>query len=170
MTQTKELVELDWSSLFKMQNKLDRYIETNHNLANKDLFSEKCLALLVELGELANETRCFKFWSKKPSSARTTILEEYVDGVHFIMSLGIDQGFKFESQPLLKSGDPLTEIFLNVFEACILLKQQPSQQNYEHLFLNYLQLGIEMDITEMEIKEAYKSKNKVNYNRQDEGY
>ncbi len=56
---------MEWDTLFKMQKELDSYIESNHNLANHDLFDDKYLALLVEIGELANETRCFKFWSNK---------------------------------------------------------------------------------------------------------
>lgn len=160
---------MDWSSLFKMQDKLDRYIESNHDLTS-DLFHEKSLALLVELGELANETRCFKFWSTKPSSSRETVLEEYVDGVHFIMSLGIDQGLSFNSKPLTKSEQQLTEVFLNVFEACTVFINNPTQKSYENLFNNYLQLGIQMDIDEEEIRKAYISKNEVNYIRQDKGY
>lgn len=56
---------LDWGILFSKQEKLDQYIIENHQLHDQDLFEEKMLALLVELGELANETRCFKFWSEK---------------------------------------------------------------------------------------------------------
>lgn len=160
---------MDWSSLFKMQDKLDRYIESNHELKS-DLFQEKCLALLVELGELANETRCFKFWSTKPSSSRATVLEEYVDGVHFIMSLGIDKGFTYESKPLIKVEHTLTEAFLNVFEACTAFKNNPTPNSYENLFNSYLQLGTQMNIEEEEIKRAYISKNEVNYIRQDKGY
>lgn len=80
-------------TLFKMQKALDSHIESQHGLQNEDLFERKVLALLVEIGELANETRCFKFWSVKPSSERNVILEEFVDGVHFILSLGIECGY-----------------------------------------------------------------------------
>src|SRR5688500_20051556 len=55
-----------------------------------DVFREKCLALLVELGELANETRCFKFRSKKPRNDDSVLLEEYVDNRHFRLSLGLE--------------------------------------------------------------------------------
>ncbi|HAQ08050.1 MAG TPA: dUTPase, partial [Bacillus bacterium] len=79
--------------LFRMQKELDRHIELQHGLVEEDLFDRKILALLVELGELANETRCFKFWSLKPSSEKQVILEEFVDGIHFILSLGIECGF-----------------------------------------------------------------------------
>src|SRR5690554_6230630 len=79
--------------LFKMQHDLDQYILTEHGLQEEDLVDEKMLALFVEVGELANETRCFKFWSNKSASARAHILEEFVDGVHFILSIGLDLGY-----------------------------------------------------------------------------
>ncbi len=86
---------MDWNQLLNMQNELDRHIESEHGLQNADLVDKKILALLVELGELANETRCFKFWSKKAPSEQEVILEEYVDGIHFILSLGIEIGIQF---------------------------------------------------------------------------
>src|SRR3954453_14525850 len=80
--------------LFKMQDALDRHIEEKHGLENTNLIEKKILALLVEVGELANETRCFKFWSLKGPSEREIILAEYVDGIHFILSLANDYGFQ----------------------------------------------------------------------------
>src|SRR5699024_5876901 len=98
LTIVKEVIKFDWTKLFNMQAKLDQYIAENHNLTKKDnLVSKRYLALLVELGELANETRCFKFWSTKAPSHNDVILEEYVDGVHFILSLVLDLDFRFLS-------------------------------------------------------------------------
>ena len=51
---------MEFNQLFEMQRELDRFIEETQNV-EKDVFKEKGLALLVELAELANETRCFKF-------------------------------------------------------------------------------------------------------------
>ena len=33
-----------------------------------DFFKKNCIELLVELGEFANETKCFKYWSEKESN------------------------------------------------------------------------------------------------------
>ena len=80
------------TQLYKMQFELDSFISNNRQ-EGTDVFKEKGLALLVELAELANETRCFKFWSMKGPSEIAIILEEYVDSIHFILSLGIEKGF-----------------------------------------------------------------------------
>ena len=86
---------MKWDTLFTKQQELDKYIAENHDLKHKDVFEEKFLALLVELGELANETRCFKFWSKKAPSEKQIILEEYVDNIHFLLSIGLEKGYTF---------------------------------------------------------------------------
>ena len=59
----------------------------NTSLEDKDLEENKILALLVEISELANETRCFKHWSKKGPSEESVLLEEYVDSLHFFLSI-----------------------------------------------------------------------------------
>ncbi|HLR52292.1 MAG TPA: dUTP diphosphatase [Candidatus Avamphibacillus sp.] len=161
---------MDWSSLFIMQKNLDQYIEDNHDLTAADLFQEKCLALLVELGELANETRCFKFWSKKSSSPKEKILEEYVDGIHFIMSLGLEKGFEYKTKSISNLNYNLTEQFTVVFESCLTFKNNPSQKTYASLFNAYLQLGQLLEISEEELQQAYTKKNEKNYERQNEGY
>ena len=64
-------------SMFTMQAKLDCKIMESHNLGETDeIIRAKVLALYVELGELANETRCFKYWSLKPPSSKAAMLEE----------------------------------------------------------------------------------------------
>src|SRR5699024_11074132 len=101
----------------------DKYIEENNDLANTDIFEAKYLALLVELGELANETRCFKFWSKKPGSDRAVILEEFVDNLHFILLLGIEKEYLFECMGLENFTLKQTEQFMYTFSTCVHLMQ-----------------------------------------------
>lgn len=161
---------MDWKALYSMQEQLDKYIEEKHDLLDKDVFQEKYLALLVELGELANETRCFKFWSTKPRNEKSVILEEYVDGTHFILSLGIEKGYQYDGRELELTLLNETEQFNNVFEACTVFNQDPTKANYVRLFENYLQLGELLGFTEADIQDAYLKKNEVNYVRQDQGY
>lgn len=46
------------------QKNLDANVLKTHKLHDEDLYTKKKIALLVELGELANELRFFKYWSK----------------------------------------------------------------------------------------------------------
>ncbi len=161
---------MNWQTLFTMQKELDTYILAQHDLKNENVFDKKVLALLVEVGELANETRCFKYWSLKPASGKDVIAEEYVDGIHFILSLGIDLGiYDFRGNDSPCDGE-LTTLFHDVFQDIHLLRDKRSQEAYFQLFNTYLILGRKLGFTEEDIKEAYLEKNKVNYQRQNQGY
>ncbi len=163
---------MNTQTLFKMQKALDRHIETQHNLEQEDLFDRKVLALLVEIGELANETRCFKFWSVKPASEIDIILEEFVDGVHFILSLGIECGFEdLEKIPQSKSDElDATNQFLAIYEHVQKFRMSRNKEDYMQLFQSYLKLAQLLGLTEDQIEQAYIQKNEVNYYRQRKGY
>ena len=84
---------MNLQKLFELQRKLDEHIEQQHQRQEgEDRLGKKILALLVEIGELANETRCFKFWSNKGPSDKNVILEEAADVLHFLLSIGNDIG------------------------------------------------------------------------------
>lgn len=154
-----------------MQKKLDQYIEKKHQLENVDLFGKKILALFVEVGELANETRCFKFWSNKSRNNNDIILEEYVDGLHFILSLGLEKGYRYTSRNLSElTRAAETEQFNIVFESCINFYKNVSKETYEQLFMNFLLLGEVLGFSESDIQVAYYKKNEINFERQNKGY
>lgn len=161
-----------FEKLFEMQASLDRYIEQNHQLQNEDLFDRKVLALLVEIGELANETRSFKFWSIKPSSEKKIILEEFVDGIHFILTLGLECGF--QHQPLkLEETSPkenINELFLETYQAVSTFRKSKSYEHYLQIIEYYLQLAALLGITYEEMEQAYIEKNEINFMRQRSSY
>jgi dimeric dUTPase (all-alpha-NTP-PPase superfamily) len=161
--------------MFEMQKGLDQHIEDQHQLAHTDLFDRKILALLVELGELANETRCFKFWSVKAPSQRNIILEEFVDGIHFILSLGIECGFETKVefvQPPNQLGSLITqtEQFLLIYRRISNFQATRSLEDYQELINEFLKLAAILDFSQQEIEQAYIDKNEVNYERQQQGY
>ncbi|WP_085523154.1 dUTP diphosphatase [Tuberibacillus sp. Marseille-P3662] len=159
--------------LFQMQKELDQSIVHQHQLSGQDLSQDKFLALLVELGELANETRCFKFWSLKGPSDHETILMEYVDGFHFLLSLGLDFGFDMPAE-LVTSEQPSpksqTAAFLQVYAAVDQLKNDVNFLHYQQLFAAYLALGDSLTFSFADIEKAYYKKNNINHQRQEQGY
>lgn len=158
--------------LFEMQEQLDQRIEIEHGLEEESLIERKVLALLVELGELANETRCFKFWSKKPSSTKDVVLEEYVDGIHFILSLGIEMNLQKETVNLdfSVSEGGLVPAFMKVYANIHSFSEIPSKYTYESLLSSYLKLGKSLHFSFEEIERAYFKKNTINHERQNKGY
>lgn len=161
---------MNWDKLFTMQGKLDEYICANHQLENKNLFNEKFLALLVELGELANETRCFKFWSTQGSSDRQIVLEEYVDNIHFLLSLGIEKEYEFSKITIEPTTENKTNQFNQVFRSAIHFYECQTEESYMKMIESYLQLANLLGFTECDIFNAYIEKSEVNYERQQSGY
>ena len=74
--------KINLEKLYKLQAELDDEIARNHNVSYASTHEKRLLALTVELGELANETRCFKYWSLKPASPKEIVMDEYADGIH----------------------------------------------------------------------------------------
>lgn len=158
--------------LFQMQKALDGHIEEKHHLLEEDLFNRKILALLVEIGELANETRSFKFWSVKPSSEKEVILEEFVDGIHFILSLGIECGFHETPFKLNEKSSHLnvTDQFLAIYDRISVFQRSKGLKDFITIFEAYIQLAELLGITNEEMVQAYIKKNEVNYLRQQNNY
>lgn len=162
---------MDLNRLFSMQKELDLRIAGEHGLHNEDLFERKVLALLVEVGELANETRCFKYWSKKGASPKEVILEEYVDGLHFILSLGIEKGYENVSLEHQEQEQVnATTAFLTIYSCALAYKNDPTLNNYKQLILEFLLLGRGLGYSYKEVEDAYVKKNSVNHERQNSGY
>ena len=156
--------------LFQMQNALDKRIEMEHHLEGIPLLHKKILSLQVELGELANETRCFKFWSTKEPSSKDIILEEYVDCLHFILSIGIEKDFQDITLNAKHITCDLSEQFLNLYTTITNFVTLSSVNNYLNVFQEFLSLGENLGFSVEDIENAYLYKNNINHERQDNGY
>ncbi|MGI8381685.1 dUTP diphosphatase [Priestia megaterium] len=181
---------MNLTKLFDMQRVLDQRIIDNHpELKGQDNLDWKVLALQVELGECANEHRGFKKWSndqeprtawKQPSYRggyieRNLLLEEYVDCLHFILSIGIELELTdIEIWSIQEEGN--TSQFLKCFEAINSLylvyrvDGQVTKEIYENLFGTFVELGEILGFTWEQIEQAYFGKNEINHIRQEQGY
>jgi dimeric dUTPase (all-alpha-NTP-PPase superfamily) len=165
------IIFINLTTLFEIQHKLDQKITETHQLKNKDLVSSKILALQVELAELANETRCFKFWSVKEPSPREVIVEEYVDGLHFILSLGLSKGYKDQVSIFIKEiHKTQIEAFAQLFDLISTYSNEHSLSHYQDVFQAFIDLGQVLGFSWSEIEQAYLEKNQVNHARQQQGY
>jgi dimeric dUTPase (all-alpha-NTP-PPase superfamily) len=205
---------MNLQKLFELQRKLDEHIEQEHpRQEGEDRLAKKILALQVELGELANEWRGFKYWSNNqeprtveycPScggsgfveyfdpfdaqghiqdqcmycegdgtTGRMPLLEEYVDCLHFILSIGLEIGFVRKPMNYL-CGHNLIKEFNTMFylvskfyefyfrygKGCGLYDM------YEEVLGYFLGFGVALGFTLEQIEEAYCRKNEINHARQ----
>jgi dimeric dUTPase (all-alpha-NTP-PPase superfamily) len=161
---------MNLGKLFMLQSELDAHIEQQHPREKRESrHKEKVLALLVELGELANETRCFKYWSNKPASEKAVILEEFSDGIHFLLSIGLENNIEeLKIKPIKKQ--TLTEQFIGLYNVFTILHIHFSPEVYSEAWSAYIGLADMLGFTWKEIEQAYLAKNQKNHDRQDGGY
>jgi dimeric dUTPase (all-alpha-NTP-PPase superfamily) len=177
---------MNLEKLFQTQKVLRDRIGYNE----PDRFNKLILALLVELGECANEWRGFKFWSTNQSprtrKARAPymdlddadfynpLLEEYVDGLHFVLELGLEREETTMTKPYDESWiikkDTITKQFNALFDKIGNFSEWKTVGNYVNILDYYLGLGEMLGFTWNEIEQAYFAKNKINHVRQETGY
>lgn len=198
--------------MFETQAKLDDRIVKEKGLQGQDLLDKKILALQVELGELAQEWRGFKFWSgyqeprtliehlcptcdstgydkitpdhydrmtpctecngKGKLGETNPLLEEYVDCLHFILSIGNDLGIKLDNASPIYGLDSTTDFFIELISTAGNFDSGSEFVNdrYEIFLGLFLVLGKRLGFTWKQIEIEYYHKNKINHERQDNGY
>jgi dimeric dUTPase (all-alpha-NTP-PPase superfamily) len=197
---------MNLTKLFETQKVLHDRI----GYSEPDRFNKLILALLVELGECANEWRGFKFWSQDQQprvlvtcencdgggvcypfigtensehevlcdlcsgeGTRNLLLEEYVDGLHFVLELGLEFGqinrYKYYSDAYIEESvtDQFRTVFFLVSES--FLNEYPEEW-FNPLFTAFVELGKMLGFTWEQIEQAYFTKNAVNHQRQENGY
>ena len=155
--------------MFQAQKVLDEHINENHeNIENR--LEKKILAMLVEVGECANEWRGFKFWSNDQQPRKEKLLEELVDVWHFVLSIGNDIGFNNYKKIKANRIDSTLCDFNNLYLFIMDFYVQPSLHQYQWLFIQLIDLSLSLGFTLEEIEEAYYKKNKINHERQENGY
>lgn len=207
---------MNLQKLFEAQAELDAYIEQQHPTQDSEnRLEKKVLALLVELGECANEWRGFKFWSndQEPKTGEehrciqckgdglvpdfikfknnngnkfkfcprcdgsgvvktaNPLLEEYVDVLHFILSIGNDLRMQeieyYDDDYDVKT---IETRFINVFLYVQGVVTKESGLYYKNLLGAFIDLGDSLGFTEEQIEEAYWKKYEINKQRQRDGY
>lgn len=163
-------MKLNLSELIPLQNELDERIMALHHEERKSTQLKRILALVVEISELANETRSFKYWSLKGPSEKDVLLEEFSDSIHFILSLGIDLKLTELSVSCDEESYDLSRLFLEWTECAVQLMHDFNINNYQ-LCANYCaKIAYTLQFSEYEVLETYYKKNKKNHNRQDQAY
>lgn len=200
---------MDLQKLFEIQAELDCHINNEHPVKEgEDRLAKKILALQVELGELANEWRGFKFWShdQEPRikdykqikckwcngsgddgtgicpdckssgdvyKEYNPLLEEFVDCLHFILSIGNDITYLTDDEiEEVLTNAKVPDDYGNIVDTFIVLNSYSCElkhcekRDYINLLTIFLNLGYELGFTDEQIEQEYLKKNEENHRRQ----
>lgn len=155
--------------LLDKQNELDRVILEKAGIERYP-FRDVKLALLTELGELANEWQGFKYWKKNKNVNREKLIEEWADCFHLALSL--ENRLKQTTKYILQDTDSILDKFKGKeINICKSFEQAYECILKEEIILPVIiVLGRYLGISYDEMEKAYLDKNKVNYERQEKGY
>lgn len=136
-----------------------------------ELHRKGCLWLITEISELANEWGGFKYRHPLQDLNRNRMLEEYVDGLAVLMSLGLFHSFfplkggVVETTELHKSGSLVNHFLKLIGDAVRLYRWEMKMNDFSHFFRRYLALGDMLGFRPEEIERAYIQKQEKNRTR-----
>ena len=74
----------EYNDIYRKNKKLDDIFMNKYMDTESSYYEKNCLELIVEIGELANESKCFKYWTvKKPD--KELVLEEFADTLLMVL-------------------------------------------------------------------------------------
>ncbi|MCV3754301.1 dUTP diphosphatase [Ureaplasma zalophigenitalium] len=156
--------------LFTLQERLDNTIAQNKDFNGQvDYKSQRVLALLVEIGELANEIQMFKYWKNNKQVNYEKMLDELADVLHFACAHAYRLQVSPFVNPQIISSD-LTEQFIALYASTSQLNKKYDKDQMQDVLSHIFGICCLLELNWQTIREAYIKKNKINYERVATGY
>ena len=158
----------DFGVIYDLNRKLDQKFIKKY-AKNEPLYFEKnCIEFLIELGELVNETKCFKYWTvKKPN--KELVLEEYADCIIMIFPFFGMLDVNLDNLGEHQESDNILVVINYLYHQGTKLMTELSEALVKDIFVNLLYLGDLLELSKEEIIEAtIKKQNKVEQRLNDE--
>ncbi len=159
---------MNFNKIIEQQLLLDKAINEEFNFDSNNT-DKMLIALYTEIGEFANEVQSFKYWKKSKKINQDNLLEEYADGLHFLMSFAIKLNVNSIINPLIISSD-INKQFLEMFKIVTKMSKKLTKSNVQKAVAIYLGLASILEISEEKINEVYTLKNKKNFERLKNNY
>ena len=135
--------------VYKNNNKLDDIFIEQFSKKDKDMYKKNKLELLVEIGEFANETKCFKYWTTK-SPNKELVLFEYADCIIMTLCLYNYLNLELEDIEFNKIEDPCDN-FAYLYKLCSEFYFNDNKEILKEILFNLINLGELLNITHEEI-------------------
>ncbi|MCT4566509.1 MAG: dUTP diphosphatase [Maledivibacter sp.] len=165
---------MDLNELFKIQEIIEDKIKSlsdikEDSVGEENLFDIKFLALQVKTGEIANLTKCYKYYKIKRNIPREKIIVRYIDGMKFLLSIGNNHEFNVinkDSIDKVEKTDNVIKLFSSIFDDIRDLRKNILQKDYVdslsiyiRLFARYVNLGECLGLSFEEVYQYYMKNN-----------
>ena len=145
----------EYYDYYQKNKLLDKIYYDKYSKSEKQYYEKNCLGLIVELCELANESKCFKYWSIKESNLEY-VLEEYADCLSMLLCLF--NYFNIEELECvdIKVSMDILEAFNDVIQMCTLLmnKDNVNEKLLKEIFTYLLHISKLLGLNDNNILDA----------------
>lgn len=145
---------------FKAQDEANKLLVMDGTLNDYKLTARKLLSLHIKLSDLANETKCFRYWKDENITlSKDAVMSKYVDCLTHILTIGLDKKYSDLEEIELRPNDYcLSDQFLNLFIDLNDIIISPSKDHYQTLFEDFMSLGVSLGYSENIIEDKFTSK------------
>ena len=148
-----------WNKVYLNNQKLDDIFKDKYKNDNK-LFEKNEIELLVEIGEFINETKVFKYWTKKQPD-KDKMLDEYADVITMVLSFYHEFNMDIKDLVLDIEEKDLLILFKYLYKYTLKFLEENSREYLEILFKYTIYIGTILEFREEEIIKAIENKHKI---------
>ena len=149
----------EFRKILKVNQELDKVFDEKYS-NDENYYKKNCIALLIELGEFINETKCFKYWSIK-TPIKDNILEEYADCITMCLSFFTYFNIELEDIPKHRDIDDIFILINEIFNDTTKMMENGCGELIKKIFSNLLYLGQLLKLDNDEIYDACYKKMKI---------
>ena len=108
---------MEIKSFFEAQKQRNKQLIIDSSLSEYKIWARKYLELHTKISHLADETKCYKYWSGEDFKIdKDALFKKYLDCFATIISIGIDKNYTSVEEISIKPNDYcLSDQFLNLF-------------------------------------------------------
>ena len=132
---------------------INRELQTTKNeVLNVQRLNQKILAFLHDLGQVAEDSRCYLFWEKDEPIDHQQLLEDYLEGLTMLMSIGYELRIdSIKNHSEIPSPTDIYSLFFKIYHSILKVQSHYSSEDYQNTIDDYFTLGFQLNIQIEEI-------------------
>lgn len=148
---------MDIANFFPNQKEVDSKIIIDSSLTDYKVLARKNLQLQIKLGQLADETKCYKYWIEEDVICDSnSIFEKYILCFRQILSIGLDKNYSDVTNVVVTPSEYcLSDQFINLYIDINDLMISPSKDHFVTILEDFLSLGVSLGFTESQIVDGF---------------
>ena len=138
---------------------INRELQTTKNeVLNVQRLNQKILAFLHDLGQVAEDSRCYLFWEKDEPIDHQQLLEDYLEGLTMLMSIGYELRIdSTKNHSEIPSPTDIYSLFFKIYHSILKVQSHYSSEDYQNTIDDYFTLGFQLNIQIEEILNSYQN-------------